>query len=323
MASAWNPCVLGKRLFKKHGIVPSVYGNGGNIRGLADMASIILRSVNNHPQPEVKPFLKWVGGKRQSLPHLMNIISHIDSFGRYYEPFVGGGALYYELWKGDFLASGATLTDINEKLIECYIQIRDNVENVISQLLKHANNHNNTYYYSVRCKIPRSPEARAARLIYLNKTCYNGLFRENSRGEFNVPLGRYTNPCICDITTLRACSLALSSAHISAKSFEYVVEMAQPGDLVYFDPPYQPTSRTASFTSYSKGGFNENCQRKLAEVFSTLALRGVYVLLSNSDTPLVNNIYQSFRISRTLARRNINSRCDLRGNTSEVAISNF
>ena len=287
------------------------------------MAAVVFRSIEDPPHPEVKPFLKWVGGKRQSLPHLLGAISRLDSFGKYHEPFLGGGALYFELWQKGLLNSGASLTDINDKLIEVYLQVRDAVDTVIELLSRHSETHDENHYYGVRAKVPKSPAARAARLLYLNKVCYNGLFRENSRGEFNVPMGRYKNPRICDAVNLRACSVALCNTAIQATSFEHVLACATPGDLVYFDPPYQPLTRTASFTAYSKDGFCEESQRRLANAFADLASRRVNVLLSNSDTPLIQGLYRDFRVSRILARRSVNSRGDLRGHISELIISSF
>jgi DNA adenine methylase len=273
--------------------------------------------------PEVRPFLKWVGGKTQLLPHLMGAISELNTFNHYHEPFVGGGALYFSMWRAGLITSGATLADINDKLIGVYEQVRDNVETVIRLLPLHAKKHDESHYYKVRSEIPRSASARAARLIYLNKTCFNGLFRENSRGEFNVPMGRYANPCICDAVNLRACSAALADVTLQATHFEDLLTFAHPGDLVYFDPPYHPLTKTASFTTYSKNGFSEDSQRRLAEVFAELASRRVHVLLSNSDTPLIRGLFQAFRLTPVLAKRCVNSRGDLRGDVSELLVSSF
>ena len=168
-----------------------------------------------------------------------------------------------------------------------------------------------------------TPMARAARIIYLNRTCYNGLFRENSKGEFNVPIGDYRNPPICDEKNLRAVAEALRKAKLEARPFECVLDRAEADDLVYFDPPYHPVSKTASFTAYAKDGFGEAEQHRLADVFAELDKRGVKVILSNSYTPFVLNLYKGFRIGKVFATRAVNSRADLRGKVSEALARNF
>ncbi|MCL4694138.1 MAG: Dam family site-specific DNA-(adenine-N6)-methyltransferase, partial [Candidatus Hydrogenedentes bacterium] len=220
-----------------------------------------------------RPFLKWVGGKGQLLGPLIAQVERAGDFGRYHEPFVGGGALFFELVRTNRLRRNtkrAYLSDNNERLIAAYLGVKQDVERVIDHLQRHREKHSEEYYYALRDAVPEDLFERAARIIYLNKTCYNGLFRENSRGIFNVPFGRYKNPRICDEVNLRATSEALQRADISVQSFEMVVGRAKAGDLVYFDPPYDPVSKTASFTAYDRGGFGRAEQQRLADVARTL-----------------------------------------------------
>ncbi|MCS6912804.1 MAG: DNA adenine methylase [Myxococcota bacterium] len=272
------------------------------------------------PCVQPAPFLKWAGGKRQLLPELLRRVPSLRS-GRYFEPFVGGGALFFALQQRGLLGRrGARLSDINADLINCYLMVRDQVEPLIQLLSRHRNEE--TYYYAVRAQDPRTldPVQRAARLIYLNKTCFNGLFRENRHGLFNVPFGHYARPRFCDPEALRAASYALRGVAIEHSSFEEVEELAQPGDFVYFDPPYVPLSRTARFVQYSAGGFGPERQERLARCVATLAARGVSVLVSNSATPLVRGLYAGFLVEEVQANRAINSRGDRRGKVCELLI---
>ena len=265
-----------------------------------------------------RPFLKWAGGKGQLLPELLARLP--KQFRAYHEPFVGGGALFFELYALGRLKAAVHLTDRNPPLIDTYETVRTDVDAVIRRLRRHRNDE--AAFYRVRGQDPRrlSPAARAARVIYLNKTCYNGLYRENRSGEFNVPFGRYVNPAICDAENLRAVAAALEGATLSCAPYEAVLDRAAPGDLVYFDPPYQPVSATSSFTAYHRDGFGPADQERLRDLFATLAGRGVHVLLSNSDTPLVRSLYGSFAIDRVHASRAINSRADRRGKVAEVIV---
>jgi DNA adenine methylase len=271
-----------------------------------------------------RPFLKWAGGKGQLLDELIRRVDKAAAFGRYHEPFVGGGALFFEMVRqGRLTRKPAYLSDSNQNLVDAYQGLKEDVQGVIRELTVHKARHSEPYYYEVRATIPDTPVGRAARIIYLNRTCYNGLFRENSRGEFNVPFGKYKNPMICDEANLRACAEALWKAKVEARHFETVLEYAEAGDFVYFDPPYVPLSRTSSFTAYGKGGFSEGSQRRLAEVFQELDRRGVKVLLSNSMTDLVKNLYAGYVIEEVLAKRSVNSRADRRGKISEALVRNF
>ena len=271
-----------------------------------------------------RPFLKWVGGKGQLLDKLLEQVDRAKTFRRYHEPFVGGGALFFELVRtGRMPRAKALLSDNNANLIAAYEGVRDDVERVIALLLDHARKHSERHYYEVRARMPKDTYEQAARIIYLNKTGYNGLYRENSKGLYNVPFGRYKNPAICNEENLRAASKALRRAKIETRHFASVLDYAEAGDLVYFDPPYHPVSRTASFTSYARGGFGEDSQRLLANVARELDRRGALVLLSNSMTPLVREIYAGLIIDEVFASRNVNSRADRRGKISEALIRNF
>lgn len=270
-----------------------------------------------------RPFLKWVGGKGQLLPELVKRVEMAGDFGRYHEPFLGGGALFFELYRSDRLKKQAWLSDNNPRLIEAYEGVRNELDAVIEQLQKHQRQHSEEHFYAVRAKVPKTLAGRAARVIYLNKTCYNGLYRENSRGEFNSPFGRYKNPMICDDENLRAVSKALQKTKIESRHFQTVANVAEPGDLVYFDPPYHPVSETASFQGYHKGAFGEDSQRLLAETCGKLDAKGVRVLLSNSMTELVRTLYKNFTVDTVHAARAVNSRADRRGKVREALVRNF
>jgi DNA adenine methylase len=263
-----------------------------------------------------RPFLKWAGGKGRSIAQLR---PHLPApFKRYFEPFAGGAALFFAL-----TPAHASLTDVNSELIDCYRMVRDRVEDAIVALRRHR--YAPEHYYRVRAMDPSTlklPE-RAARTIYLNKTGYNGLYRVNRAGKFNVPMGRYTNPTVCDADNLRACSAALQRVELKQRDFAEQASRAKAGDFVYFDPPYDPMSATSAFTSYAPGGFGHEAQRRLAELFARLARKGVHVVLSNSDTPLVRELYRPFRIAPILAARSINSRGSRRGKVGEVVVTSF
>ena len=273
---------------------------------------------------EPRPFLKWAGGKRQLLFELIPRALRARPFTAYHEPFLGGGALFFALYRKGLLDGVPVyLSDINEELMNTYRVVRDDVQGLIARLEEHKAKHSKTYYYEVRAQVPASPLERAARTIYLNKTCFNGLYRVNSKGLFNVPIGRYSNPRIVDRRNLEAVSRALAGVEIRAVPFEHVLEQAHAGSFVYFDPPYHPMSRTSNFTSYAREGFGVRDQERLAEVVKTLAGRGVKVLLSNSSTELVKALYKGYRIELVLATRNINSRTSGRGWVGEALVTTF
>ncbi len=271
-----------------------------------------------------KPFLKWAGGKRSLLPQLLALApGRIET---YYEPFLGGGALFFAL-EAEGRFQHAVLSDSNEELINAYIQVRDRVDDVIDALSVHQRKYDAAsdradYYYTIRAKRLTCDLGGAANLIFLNKTCFNGLYRVNSKGEFNVPHGRYTQPAICDEAILRATSQALQGAELHVSDFDVAELRAASGDFVYYDPPYVPLSDTANFTSYTAKEFGASEQRRLASSARTARRNGADVLLSNSAHPDVMRLYESemFRLERVQASRAISARASGRGRTAEYLI---
>ena len=269
-----------------------------------------------------KPFVKWVGGKRRVIPELL--FSLPTTFDHYYEPFVGGGALFFHLRSLNLLQDNKiTLSDVNLRLIRTYKAIRDDVEGVIVRLKHHAKHHCRDYFYAVRDAEVDTYENDAdvaAWFIYLNKTAFNGLYRVNKKNRFNAPMGKYKNPTICDESNLRNCHDALQTVHLLHQCFTDV-KTADVGDLVYFDPPYVPVSATASFTSYTNEGFGMTEQTQLRDMALDLRNRGVSVMLSNSDHDLVRALYAEFYIRGIQVGRAINSKASARGKVGEVIIT--
>jgi DNA adenine methylase len=264
------------------------------------------------------PIVKWAGGKTRLLDELCARVPL--GYRRYFEPFLGGAALYFRL-----APRFAVLSDSNPDLINMYRCVSGNVEAVIRRLARHRTAHSTEYYYEMRetWNQPGGLAAdveRAAAFIYLNKTCYNGLWRVNSSGRFNVPIGRYDDPSIFDPDALRAAARLLQRAEIRTSHFADSVAEAEAGDLVYFDPPYHPLSDTARFTSYTAGSFGPDDQRELAGVARVLCRRGCAVMISNSDTPFVRELYRGFRIDVVDCPRAINSRGTGRGPQRELII---
>jgi DNA adenine methylase len=239
-------------------------------------------------------------------------------FNTYHEPFVGGGAVFFALQPDK-----SSLSDDNAELVNAYKTVRDDVENLIRHLRTHQAEED--YYYELRAKDPTKldPIERASRLIYLNRTCFNGLYRVNSKGGFNVPFGRYKNPQICNELGLRAASSALQGVRVERRNYEHVLETAKRGDFLYFDPPYHPVSATANFTSYTAGAFSEADQRRLADAFRELADRGCKVMLSNSDAPLIRELYADFHVETVSAPRLVNRDASKRGPVNEVLVRNY
>jgi DNA adenine methylase len=277
--------------------------------------------LENENQPvSARPFLKWAGGKTQLLPKLLSRVP--SNYNRYFEPFLGGGALFFTLQPKD-----AYLSDINEDLVNAYTVIRDDVGPLLQALRIHR--YEKDYFYQVRSwdrsadygKL--SPSERAARLIFLNKTCFNGLYRLNSKGFFNVPFGDYKNPRIVNEKNLLACSEILKCAHISKSSFIGIENQVQTGDFVYLDPPYVPLSTTSSFTGYSKEGFSHADQITLRDLCLRLHEKGVLFMLSNSATPVVLELYKNFNCETVSATRAINSKGKSRGQIEEVLVTNY
>ncbi len=271
----------------------------------------------------VSPILKWVGGKRQLLPEIRKYIP--KKITKYYEPFVGGGAVLF-----DIQPQNAIVNDVNSELINLYQVVKDDVEALIKDLGKHKNNAD--YFYEVRAW-DRDPLIynkltnieRASRIHYLNKTCYNGLFRVNQAGQFNSPFGRYKKPNIENSITLRAVSKYFNEANIKFLNtdFEEAVKGIRKGAFVYFDPPYDPASVSANFTGYAKGGFDRNEQIRLKKLCDKLNQRGIKFLLSNASTDFIRDLYEDYKIEKIQAKRVINSNGDARGEVDEVLVRNY
>ena len=297
----------------------------------------------------LRPFLKWVGGKRQLLPELRRYYpAHI---GRYFEPFVGSGAVFFDLINQDRInGGGAVLADDNADLIGCYRRVGHSLDDVVAALEPLASDHaqrGRDCYLQVRderfnplraawrergANLDDYPVELAAMLIYLNRTGYNGLYRVNASGEFNVPPGRYDKPKILDRALLAAASQALASPHVTLRhaAFDRVLEEARQGDFAYFDPPYAPLTRTANFRGYTGRMFDDEDQKRLQQVVIALARRGVNVVLSNSVAPSVTALYENnadalaagLHTCRVPARRSVNSNAGRRGAVEEIVVSN-
>lgn len=264
-----------------------------------------------------RPVLKWAGGKAQLLGAILDQLpKQIDT---YYEPFIGGGAVFFALAQ-ERRFRRAVLSDRNPDLIAVYQALAHDVEGLIRVLCKFS--HGEQEFYRVRAQRPRGLLQRAARMIYLNKTGYNGLYRVNRAGQFNVPFGRYKNPKICDADNLRAAAAFLKGAKIEVADFEASCKRARPGDAVYLDPPYVPLSKTSSFTAYDRHAFGTDEHERLARVFAELAARQVTALLSNSDTPLTRRLYEQWHWREIEVKRPINCRGTGRGPVSELLVAN-
>jgi DNA adenine methylase len=271
----------------------------------------------------VMPVVKWAGGKRQLLPILTSLLP--DDFTVYCEPFLGGGAMLFSQQP-----KKAIINDINIDLVQMYEVIRDDVQSLISELEKHQNT--SEYFYQVRNwdrdkkKYSLLSKAeKAARIIYLNRTCYNGLFRVNSAGEFNTPFGNYKNPNIVNAPTLRAVSQYFQKTDITLSCCNYadVLDKIPQGTFVYLDPPYDPVSNTANFTGYSRGGFCREDQIRLRECCDDLYQRGFKFMLSNSATDFIREQYAAYNITTVQAKRAVNSDAAKRGQVDEVAVRNY
>ncbi len=278
-----------------------------------------------HRPEGARPFLKWAGGKTQLLGPIGEALPpRID--GPYLEPFLGSGAVFFHLAAAGRLRGGAHLSDSNAALVEAWLGVKEETEAVIALLEEHRRHHHadpESHYYATRAGEPRSRAARTARLLYLNKTCYNGLWRVNRSGRFNVPMGRYENPSVFDADGLRAAAQALRDAEIRCEPWDRALRRATKRSVVYLDPPYQPVSATANFTSYTADRFSLDDQRALADGCAALRDRGVTFLLSNSDVPELRAIYRErgLRIhSVVTARRAINSDAGRRGRVNELLV---
>lgn len=274
--------------------------------------------------PLVSPILKWVGGKRQLLDSIEPLIPKCST---YYEPFIGGGAVLFSRQPDK-----AVINDSNPELINVYLTIKNEPEALIEKLKEHKANSSEEYFYSIRA-LDRDKEVfenmtdieRAARIIYLNKTCYNGLFRVNSSGEFNSPWGKYKNPNITNETTINALHTYFNKANITIKCGDYrdALKGIRKGAFVYFDPPYMPISSSASFTGYTAGGFGEQEQIALKEQCDALNAKGIKFLLSNSSCPFIEDLYKEYIIEHVKAKRAINANPEKRGEIKEVLVRNY
>ena len=292
---------------------------------LADKTNL-MQDVARIIAEKPKPFVKWVGGKRQLLTQFRRLnLYPPEKFniktGRYFEPFVGGGAVFFDL-----LPEKAFLSDLNKELVTTYNVIKSDVEKLIISLKKHKTD--KEYFLKIRAQDPNKLKdiSVASRFIFLNRTCFNGMYRVNSKGGFNVPFGKYTNPLICDEINLRKVSKALEDIEIKHQDYKAILKKAKKGDFIYFDPPYYPINKTSSFTSYTAESFLDKEQIELRDTFLELSKRGCFVMLSNSDTPFINKIYSGFkgvRVNKVQAGRAINSDASGRGKITEVLVTNY
>lgn len=275
-------------------------------------------------QQLIKPPLKWVGGKRQLLSEINKYIpKEIDT---YFEPFLGGGAVFFDLEPDK-----AVINDYNSELINVYKTIKDDVEKLIEYLRVHEENNSKEYYYTVRAwdreegYSERSNVEKASRIIFMNKTGFNGMYRVNSKNQYNVPYGKYKNPAIVNEDVLRSVSAFLNDIDVTILNGDFVeaVSNAKTGDFVYLDPPYVPLNETSAFTSYTNNGFNKEDQIRLRELCDDLDSRGVKFLLSNSNVPFIQEQYENYTIEIVGATRAINSKASGRGKVEEVLIRNY
>lgn len=313
---------------------------------LADEQDGVWRRASPTAHPVAAPFLKWAGGKRQLLPQLRRFVP--ARFGNYHEPFLGSAALFFDLWSRGRLQA-ARLTDTNAALVGCYEAVRRDPDALIAALRLLDEGHREggaDHYYAARATFNAAsaqwlasdggvrsyPLDLAALFVYLNRTGFNGLYRLNASGAFNVPAGRYRNPRICDADGLRAAAAALQAPGVTLADapWEHVLDAAEADDFVYLDPPYAPLSTTARFTSYTAGGFGDDEQRRLADAVIGLARRGCHVVLSNSTAPLVAALYEHSTVAaraglnahRVPARRAINANASRRGEVMEFIVTN-
>lgn len=284
--------------------------------------SKIVRDMN-----KARPFLKWVGGKGRVIPQLEKFFP--ETYNNFYEPFVGGGAVFFDL-----NIKKATINDINANLIGLYINIRDNLEPLIGLLTDLQSQYHDLdetaqkdLFYQLRDEYNSIKDTTSLRksslLVFLNKTCFNGMYRENQSGEYNVPFGKHRKPTICDDTNLRYVSKTLQNTSILSGSYINAVKDAKNGDFIYLDPPYYPLNSTSSFTSYSEGDFVEQDQVNLKELVDDLTKRGCKVMVSNSYVPFIRNLYKDYRQEVIHVGRAINAVGSGRGKIKEIVILNY
>ena len=296
------------------------------MESLLDYKQVYVKEevVNNEDSSTVT-FVKWAGGKSQLINQLKPLFP--KKIDRYFEPFVGSGAVFFFVAQ-KYNPSCAVLSDINKELINTYRVIRDDVKSLINLLRKHAKKHHVTpkaYYYNIRSQeVKDAPHIeRAARFVYLNKTCYNGLYRVNAKNKFNVPIGSSENPAILQEDKLIRCSKLLENASLKFMSFDKISNYAEYDDFVYLDPPYYPNGNGSNFTSYQKDKFLEEEHEKLFEVFKKLDSKGCLCMLSNSNTKFIKDLYKEYNQTIVKARRMINCNGNGRGETEELVVTNY
>jgi len=308
-----------------HSIHIRVFLSNTKVKELDNIENFYKKYIDESP----KPFVKWVGGKRQLLRQFreMNLYPPYGfdpNKGVYFEPFVGGGAMFFDL-----LPNKSILSDTNQELIITYNVIKNDVDTLIKKLKEHQVKNSKEYFLKIRTQDVKniSEVDIAARFIYLNRTCFNGLFRVNNKGEFNVPYGDNKNPLICDEDNLKKISAALDGIEIKCQDYKKVLDKARKGDFVYFDPPYYPVNKTSNFTKYTATDFLEKEQKELQNVYLQLHKRGCFVMLSNSDTPFIDKLYSNLnkkiKIYKVYAGRAINVNPNKRGKINELVIINY
>ncbi|MFZ3383455.1 MAG: DNA adenine methylase [Candidatus Methanoperedens sp.] len=270
----------------------------------------------------IPTFIKWAGGKTQLLNQFIDFFP--KQFNKYFEPFLGSGAVFYYI-KNSHPDKEFFISDNNQELINCYEIIKYDLEELLNLLKEHRSKHCKEYYYFQRGIDTNnlSKIEAVARFIYLNKTCFNGLYRVNSKGKFNVPIGSYKNPSIFQEKDLREAQKLLQSVTLKAMPFEEIINIAQQKDFVYFDPPYHPLSQTSNFTSYTSNSFSEKDQRRLADVYRELDKKGCQLMLSNSYSDFILELYNDYRIEKVSAKRMINCNGNGRGAIAEAVILNY
>lgn len=283
----------------------------------------VFRVPQTKKQDNPKPFLQWVGGKREMIKQYQAFFP--TSFNTYWEPFLGGGAMYFHLNPGR-----SVVNDSNQELVRTYEAIRDHPYNVIDLLQQLRRKHSKELYMTIRSLDRKINIFKnfydyeiAARMIYLNQTCFNGVYRVNKLGQFNVPIGSSLNRVICDPEAITKASESLQQTIIKSEDFEAHIRKAQKGDFIYLDPPYEPISEYSDFTRYTKEKFYKHDQRRLANVVKYLDKKGCQVMLSNSNAPLIREIYDKFNIHEVYSARNLNSKSDKRGKIIELLITNY
>lgn len=276
----------------------------------------VATRITSNKIVKAQPFLKWAGGKTQLLNELIKRVP--VKYNVYFEPFIGGGALYFAIAPNE-----AVIADINDDLVNTYLAVRDNPDKLLEALSKYKNEKD--FFYSIRSQDQNklSEIERAARLMYLNRTCFNGLYRVNKSGQFNVPFANYKNPNFVQTDRILAASEVLQNTDVHNAGFEKVLVEAKAADFIYLDPPYYPKDVYSDFKRYNKEQFHKNDHERLAELYNELTERGCYVMLSNSDTPFTRELYKKWRVDTVYAKRLINKDASKRGEVTEIIVTNY